>query len=469
MKSQNSFIIHGLAGKRILKGKVHINGAKNAALKAMAAAVLFDGPVILENIPDTADVTTMRDVLEKLGAKVKKSKSDKTKIGMTLEIDSTGINSTAIDADLAKNMRSSVVLTGPLLARYGSAIFPAPGGCVIGARPIDLFLSAYEKLGATIVEQDCVYKINSHELSGAEITFNKISVGATETLMMAAVLLKGTTVLKNCAKEPEIGNVAEWLNNCGANISGIGTPTLTIQGTNGKLLQAKTTFMTIPDRIEAGSYLILAALCGEDVTIEGCRPDHMVELIDVLKESGVMMEIQNPGFKIQESIPQKLGGERSESGDFQNYYSTTNIRITNNTVSSNLFKAFNIRTSEYPGIATDIQAPLATFMTQAQGESRITETIFEGRFKYIEDLIVLGANITMTSPQEIVVSGPVTLTQSTDDIELTAHDIRAGFAVVLAALIAKGNFIINNVHLIDRGYEKLEERLRELGADIHRK
>lgn len=442
-KSKPSFAIQGIAGKRTLKGTIRIGGAKNAALKAMAAAVLFDGPVTLENIPDNADIGTMGEVLRRLGAKME-VKREKAKVksesqGLVLEIDSTTIDSTDIDQELAGGMRASVVLTGPLLARYGKVSFPAPGGCVIGARPIDLFLSAYEQLGATVEETECLYNIIGKNVSPKEITFKKISVGATETLMMMAVLLNGKTVLNNCAKEPEIVNVAEWLNACGAHISGAGTSTITIEGTDGKLLSPVVPFVTIPDRIEAGSYLILAALCAEDVTIENCEPQHMTAIIDLLKGSGVNMEI-----------------------------SATSIRVTNDPQSPNQFKAFNIETREYPGFPTDIQAPAVVFLTQAAGTSKVTETIFEGRFKYIEDLIVLGASITATSPHEISVVGPSDLKQSIDSRELTAHDIRAGFAVVLAALIGEGKFVVNNVHLIDRGYEKLEERLRNIGADVVR-
>ncbi len=453
-KTKPSFRIRGLGDARTLRGTVRVNGAKNAALKAMAAAVLFDGPVTLQNIPETADIVTLTSILEKLGAQIKlktqiypalagKSKVKTMSQGQTIEIDPTGISSADIDKDLAGGMRASVVLTGPLLARYGKASFPAPGGCVIGARPIDLFLSAYEKLGATVDEGECVYDIRGSKLVPTDIEFAKISVGATETLMMAAVLLDGTTTLRNCAREPEIVNVAEWLNACGADISGVGTSTITIRGTAGKLLSPKMPFVTIPDRIEAGSFLILAALCGQDITIEDCEPAHLEALVDLLKKSGVSMVISSSGGR-------------------------SSIRVTNDAASPRTFASFDIETREYPGFPTDLQAPIVTFLTQAEGRSRVVETIFEGRFKYIEDLIMLGADITAVSPQEVSVVGPRTLKESADSIELTAHDIRAGFAVVLAALCGEGRFVVNNAHLIDRGYECLEERLRDLGADVER-
>lgn len=460
MNTKETFVIQGLAGAKTLKGTVTIKGAKNAALKAMAAAILFDGQVTLENVPDNNDIQTLTDILRKLGARVEKTKhggrSTENEDGETLtinatEVDANSINSTVIDADLAKSMRASVVLTGPMLGRYKKVSFPAPGGCVIGARPIDLFLSGYEKIGATVNEHDCIYDISANKgLQGTEISFKKISVGATETLMMAAVLANGKTVLKNCAMEPEIGNVAEWLNDSGAKISGIGTPTLTIEGTNGKLLSAKKSFVTIPDRITAGSFLILGALCTEELTIKNCRPDHMEAIVQLLTDSGVKMKI---------------------GGDFITVYGEGNDAANSGQVvtKNSTYKSIpNLRTHEYPGFPTDLQSPLVTFLTQSTGESIILETIFEGRFKYVEELIKLGANIITMNPHEIMVKGPTIFHQLPDDEELTAHDIRAGFAVVLAALTGKGKFVINNVHLIDRGYEKLDEVLRNLGANVER-
>lgn len=437
--NKDSFVIQGLAGKRTLKGTVMINGAKNSALKAMAAAILFDGPVTLENVPETSDIKTLGTILKKLGARVEVVNQQGTNVGgQTLIIDPTSINSTDIDEDLAKGMRGSVVLTGPMLARYKKVLFPAPGGCVIGARPIDLFLSAYEKLGAKVIEQDCVYDIEANDLRGTEITFNKISVGATETVMMAAVLLNGKTILNNCAREPEIVNVAEWLNACGANISGVGTSTITIEGTGGVLLSPKVPFVTIPDRITAGSYLILGALCAEELTIQNCRPDHLEATTKLLADSGVKMTIGKDSIAVY--------GSRGST-----YKSISEVR-----------------TVEYPGFPTDLQSPMTVFLTQCEGESAVIETIFEGRFKYIDELAKLGASITMINPHEVKVKGPISLHQPSENVELTAHDIRAGFAVVLAALIAEGKSVIKNVHLIDRGYEHIEVVLSSLGAKVER-
>jgi UDP-N-acetylglucosamine 1-carboxyvinyltransferase len=440
---KESFIIEGLAGQKTLSGSIKVNGAKNAALKAFAAAVLFDGAVELKNVPHTSDIDTISSILEKLGAKVQGKDS-------IFKVDTSMLKSTDIDRELAAIMRASVVLTGPMLARFGKVTFPAPGGCVIGARHIDLFLSGYEKMGAVIKldEKECLYSIEaSGGLRGATIDFKKISVGATETLMMAAVLAKGKTTLNNCAREPEIVNVAEWLNECGAKISGVGTSVIEIEGTGGKLLKPAVPFITIPDRIEAGSYLILGALCARDLTITNCRPDHLEALTSLLIDAGVPIQIK------------KLGARSLEQGE---------IRIVGNTNPNSSFKSFTVKTQEYPGFATDLQPIIAVFLTQVSGKSKIEETIYEGRFKYVDDLIKMVADIKAVDEHQILVKGPTDFHQLPESQELCAHDIRAGFAIVMAALVGQGSFTVNNVHLIDRGYEKLEERLGKLGAKIKR-
>ncbi|MEK9177959.1 MAG: UDP-N-acetylglucosamine 1-carboxyvinyltransferase, partial [Patescibacteria group bacterium] len=276
---------------------------------------------------------------------------------------------------------------------------------------------------------------------------DRISVGATETLMMAAVLTKGKTILKNCAKEPEIANVAEWLNSCGANIKGIGTSTIEIEGTNGELLKPKAIYTAIPDRIETGSFLILGALCAEELTINNCEPKHLESVVNLLKNAGVPINSTD-----------------------------STLSIIGNSKTSSSFKAFNIKTEEYPGFPTDLQAPMAVFLTQVAGGSTIEENIFEGRFKYVGDLKKMGARIIEKGPREIEIKGPTLLeskvgsgqNHSEFEMELNAHDIRAGFAIVLAALVGEGKFKVNNAHLIDRGYESLEKKLQALGASIKR-
>lgn len=441
MKGKQTFVIGGLGGEKRLRGTVKIDGAKNAALKAMAAAVLFDGEVALENVPETDDVKTLSAILSKLGAKIERDAHS----GM-VKIDASNIDSTNIDPELAQSMRASVTLTGPLLGRFGKVTFPKPGGCVIGVRPIDLFLEGYKKMGA-VVEENGFYDIKvSEKLNGTEIFFNKQTVGGTETLMMAAVLARGRTTLKNCAMEPEIESVAEWLNECGADINGAGTTTIEVDGTDGKLLKSNKPYKTIPDRIEAGSFLILGALCASDLTIENCEPKHLEAVTNLLKDSGVPI--------LRSDISE---GDRGS------------IRIVNNTKPNSSFKAVkDLRTHEYPGLPTDLQAPMTVFLTQATGESVVFETIYEGRFKYVEELQKIGANITVMNPREILIKGPASLKQLPDKEELCAHDIRAGFAVVMAALTGTGKFTVNNIQLIDRGYEKLEEKLRGLGAVVER-
>ena len=433
-KKKELFVIDGLAGKKTLKGRVFVNGAKNSALKAMASSVLFDGSVTLSNIPRTNDIETMVRILTDLGAKIDWNESNKT-----MKIDASELSKTDIDPDLGRTMRASVVLTGPILARLGKVSFPAPGGCVIGARPIDLFIEGYKKMGAKISIDDDIYSIVAKKdgLTSTTIAFNRVSVGGTETLMMSAVLSKGTTILENCAMEPEIVNVAEWLNACGANITGVGTPIITIVGTNGRLLKPKVSYEAIPDRIEAGSFLVLGALCAEKLLIENCRPDHLDTVINILRESGVNISTSERSITVENKL-------------------------------NNSYKAVNIQTHEYPGFPTDLQVPMAIFLTQASGQSTVIETIFEGRLKYVDDLKRMGADVPVMNPMEILIKGPTPLKALSDDEELFAYDIRAGFAIVLAALVGKGKFIINNIHLIDRGYENLEGRLRDIGANISR-
>ena len=472
--------VQGLGGKKTLEGTVHINGAKNAVLKAIASNFLFGDTLIIENVPKTDDVLKLLELIKKVGSLVEweGENGDLLKITPPTIYDSN-LN-TELDPVLAEAMRASVVLTGPILARYGSVKFPAPGGCVIGARPVDLFVWAYKKMGATVEEikenNSLYFRVTSPRdengrptrLRGAEIFFPIQTVGGTETLMMTAVLAEGVTVLKNCAMEPEIQSLAEFLVLCGAHISGIGTTTMRITGfvpklknpviavaatvagmpeivnsqvgleEQGLLKSSGNPYVTIPDRIEAGSFLLLASCLGKNVLIDGCNPQHMESLTSALIESGVNLEI----------------GESS-------------IRVIGSDVP---YKSFNVRTHEYPGFATDLQPQIAVFLTQAEGDSTIFETIFEGRFKFVDDIVRMGGEVTVMNPREILIKGSQskTLKALSEGEELLAHDIRAGFAIVMASLLATGTSYIRNVHLIDRGYEKIEERLRAIGADITR-
>jgi len=430
--SNTKFLIKGLAGRRTLNGIIPVGGAKNAALKALASSLLFRDEIILNNVPDIEDIKRIIDLLKDLGVRVRKNKKDSYALfcGQTL--------SGNISEEISKKIRSSIVVTGPLLARVGKVSFPHPGGCIIGARPIDFFLEGFKKMGAKVqITQDkYVIKVPQGGLVGALLFLPNASVTVTETFMMTAVLARGKTVIKNAALEPEVEYLANFLNQCGARISGAGTPTITITGSNGKFLSAKKIqYTTIADRIEAGSFLILAALAAEDITITRCNPEHMDAIIEALKRAGVNMEI----------------GKKS-------------IRVWKNSASNKTQNSVNIKTHEYPGFPTDLQAPMAVFLTQAKGESLVFETIFEGRLAYTEALHSMGANITPMDPHRILIKGVTPLHGK----ELESPDLRAGLAFIVAAVIATGDSVVHNAYNIDRGYEHIEKRLQKIGVNISR-
>ena len=426
--NKDYFVIEGQNGARKLRGKIAVNGSKNAVLPAMASAILFDGPVTLTNVPDTEDVKRMGELMK--GLKTRVAHRGKR----TLLIDSRPAKKTVFDKEISKRLRASIILTGPILARFGEVSFPHPGGCVIGARPIDLFVDGFQKMGATFSEKDGIYtlKTKGEKLIGADITFKLISVTATETFMMAAILAKGTTILRNVALEPEVTSIAEHLLKCGAKISGIGTTTLTIEG-DGLLRAPTMPFEIIPDRLEAGSFLVLGALGAKQLIIEKCNPEHIIVPIEMLREAGVDIETGPDFIKVRPS-------------------------------KSNACKTITIKTHEYPGFPNDLQPPMVVFMTQACGEGSVFETIFEGRLNYTEGLVKMGADIKMWDAHQITVKGPTVLKGK----DMEGPDIRAGIAFILAAIVAKGQSIIRNAYLIDRGYEQIEKRLRKIGVNIRR-
>jgi len=427
---QEIFKIKGLDGRKTLKGSIQVGGAKNAALKAFASSLLFGDEIILKNVPNIEDVSRMVDILSSLGVRIVKKKSN------SFVCSAGNFKEVTLENSLAKRLRASIVLTGPLLARKGKVSFPHPGGCVIGARPIDLFLDGFKKMSARVSEKNGQYHIMapSGKLKGAEIFFKNQSVTGTETFMMAAVLAQGKTVIKNAAMEPEIANLAEFLNKCGANIKGAGTHTIEIFGTNGKLLSSRgKSYTTLPDRIEAGSFLILAALAGKNITIKNCNPEHMESLIGILRDNGASIKTEKNSIMVLGDSNKKL-------------------------------KAVDIKTHEYPGFPTDLQAPMTVLLTQSDGESMVFETIFEGRLSYVEELARMGAQIKMMDPHRVLVHGPTPLKGK----DLESPDLRAGLAFIIAGVVAKGQSLIHNVYNIDRGYEKVEERLRGLGVDIER-
>jgi len=429
---KDKFIIKGLDGKKKLNGKISVAGAKNAALPAFAASILFRDRFCVSNVPNIKDVDSINALLEKLGAVVEKQIEKKYRIV------TDKIKSIILDTEISKKMRGSIVLTGPLLARFGKVSFPHPGGCVIGARPIDAFLNGFQKMGAKVQNRNGKYIVSigrNKKLKGAKIFFNKISVTGTETLMLAGILAKGRTVIENAALEPEIKHLADFLNSCGAKIKGAGTSTIEIIG--GNLLSAGNKAYKIPpDRIEAGSFLILGALSADNLEITNCDPEHMKALINILRNSGVhIIEEKNK------------------------------IIIKNNRKIKNKdFKCVDIKTHEYPGFPTDLQSPMAIYLTQVSGKSLLFETIFEGRLNYIDDLIKMGANIIMRDTHRIMIKGPTQLKGR----ELVGKDLRAEFAFFIAAIVAKGKSIINNVRYIDRGYEQIEKRLSDIGVNIQR-
>ncbi|HEY5383181.1 MAG TPA: UDP-N-acetylglucosamine 1-carboxyvinyltransferase [Candidatus Paceibacterota bacterium] len=413
---QSKFIVEGLGGKKSLEGEIVVGGAKNAATKALAASLLFEDELTFENLPDIEDVKRMQELL-------------------AVARQGTALNP-VMDKKISERMRSSIVMTGPILARTGSVTFPFPGGCVLGERPIDLFFEGYKAMGASVEEKDDLFVVNAakNKLKGAHIIFPFVSVTATETLMLAAVLAKGETVLENTAMEPEIPYLAEFLNSCGAHIEGAGTSTIKIIG--GDLLKANgAAFKTPPDRVEAGSFVILAALAGKEVTIKNCEPKHMGALLTLMRRAGVPLEVGSDYVTVR-------------AGDVPN----------------DQFTLVSVRTHEYPGFPTDLQAPMAVLLSQSSGEGTILETIFDSRFRYVDDLVRMGADITVMNPHKILIKGPRGLSRK----ELESPDLRGGLAYIIAATVATGTSTIDNAYVIDRGYAHIEERLQKLGLNIRR-
>jgi len=411
-----------IKGKQPLGGAIEVKGAKNAALKILAASLLTDGECCISNVPQIEDIFCLVELIKGVGAKIKHPQKDK------YLIKAEEIKSTSLKKEIAQKLKGSILMTAPLLARRGEAFFPRPGGCVIGQRPRDIFLAGFKAFGASVKENYCGYHLKLKRLQGTKFVFPLISVTATETLMLLAVLAKGRTILKNAACEPEIVFLADFLNKCGAKIKGAGTHTIEIEGVKS-LKGGSCRIMS--DRIEAGSFAILGALADQPVEIKGIYPDHLDVFWHFLDKAGVDLAIRKNSVKVKPSP--KL-------------------------------KAVNLKTHEYPGFPTDLQAPFTVLMTQAQGISLIHETIFEGRLFYTDILNQMGAKIIMCDPHRVIVQGPTKLFGR----RLISPDIRAGIALVIAALIAQGESIIENIYQIDRGYERIEERLQKLGADIKR-
>ena len=413
-----------IRGGNPLVGNIRISGAKNAALPAMAAAILTDEPVILENIPDVRDIQTERSLLVSMGAEVELGYG---RASHRTTICCRNLVNPEAAYEVVKTMRASTLVLGPLVARMGRARVSLPGGCAIGARPIDLHVKGLEKLGARISQRHGYIEAQADRLRGGHIAFDKITVTGTEDLMMAATLAEGKTVMENCAREPEVADLAALLNKMGAKIEGAGTSTIRIQGVDK--LQG-TRHRIIPDRIEAGTFIIAAALTGGDLKVANCEPQHLGALLEKLAECGVTVQTN------------------SES-----------VRVTN----GHRLKAADISTEEYPGFPTDMQAQYMALATQAEGASVITENIFENRFMHAQELLRMGANIKIEGSRAVV-RGHTPLSAAA----VQCSDLRASASLVIAALVADGETILDRVYHIDRGYERIEEKLRGAGAQIKR-
>ncbi|WP_304272829.1 UDP-N-acetylglucosamine 1-carboxyvinyltransferase [Phascolarctobacterium succinatutens] len=410
-------------GGNRLVGAVKTSGAKNAVLPIIAASILGTTPSHLDEVPMLEDVHTISEVLKCLGLSVECSPEKNV-----LDIDSTEITSYEAPYELVRTMRASFLVMGPLLARIGKARISMPGGCAIGARPIDIHLKGFEALGVKIEQGHGYIEASAPEgLKGTSIYFDFPSVGATENIMMVASLAEGTTILENAAEEPEIVDLANYLNKMGAKIRGAGTDTIRIEGVD-KLHGADYTI--IPDRIEAGTYMIAAAMTGGDIVVENVLPEHQKPLIAKLREAGAVVE---------EDIDK--------------------VRV----IGKNQLKAVSIKTLPYPGFPTDMQAQMMAMMVIAEGRSKVTETVFENRFMHVVELNRMGAQIS-TEGRSAVIDGPCKLT----GCDVRATDLRAGAAMILAGLVAEGTTRIGDLHHIDRGYENIVAKLKNLGADIER-
>lgn len=407
-----------IEGGKTLTGTVKISGAKNSVVALIPAAILCDEKVEIHNIPNISDIDALDEILRFIGAKIEKNND-------TLIIDASDINNIEIPENISKKLRASYYFMSALLGKYKKVDMYFPGGCNIGKRPIDQTLKAFRALGASVIEDNNKYSIRAEKLVGAEINLDMPSVGATVNAIYASVRAEGTTVINNAAREPEINNIVEFLNNMGAKIEGAGTGTIKIKGVN---YLKSASIVSIPDRIEAGTYVIIGALLGENLRIENIIPEHIQTLLDKLEEANVDFKVYN------------------------------NYVIVNK---SNNLKPITVETKGYPGFATDLQQPLTALLTQCDGVSYLTETIYENRFKNVEYLNKMGSNITIND-RTIKIEGKTLL----HGCEVTATDLRAGACMVIAGLIAEGTTTINEINHVLRGYENIIQKLTLVGAKI---
>ena len=406
-----------------LEGTIHVSGAKNSALPCMAAAILTEEEVILDNIPHVRDIETERRLLSSMGAEV-----DSIDDASGTRIRCADLSDPVAKYEIVKTMRASSLVLGPLIARTGMARVAMPGGCAIGGRPIDLHIKGLEKMGATIVQEHGYLEARADRLHGAHLVFDKITVTGTEDLLMAAVLADGETLMENCAREPEVSDLAGLLTAMGAKIEGAGTTTIRVQGV-GRLRGAR--YRINPDRIEAGTFMIAAVITGGDLNITGCNPAHLGALIGKLEEAGATIEVP----------------------------CADTVRV----FTKGPLRAADISTEEYPGFPTDMQAQYMALATQADGVSIVRENIFENRFMHVQELVRMGAGIKVEG-RTATVRGATRLSAAA----VMCSDLRASASLVLAALVADGQSVLDRVYHIDRGYQHIEEKLREVGARIER-
>ncbi len=409
-----------MEGGRTLSGEVQVSGAKNAALPILAASLLVDGWNTFYNVPELQDINTIGLLLEHLGAKVEKD-------GHTIKIDASGLCETEAPYDLVRRMRASVLVLGPLTARLKKARVSLPGGCAIGARPIDQHLRGLEMLGATVELSHGYVEVQAEKLRGADIYLDTPTVTGTENLMMAACLAEGVTILRNVAREPEIVALADLLNRMGGKVEGAGSPVLTITGVEAL---NPVEFTIIPDRIEAGTFMVAAALTEGDVLVKDAVPAHLQALISKLRLAGATVTEEGNGIRVQGKRP---------------------------------ICSVDVKTLPHPGFPTDMQAQFMVLMTTAKGLSVIAETIFENRFIHVSELVRMGANISI-SQNSAVIRGVKHLSAA----PVMATDLRASASLILAGLIAQGSTEIHRVYHIDRGYESIEQKFSQLGAAVRR-
>lgn len=413
-----------IRGGQPLQGRIAISGAKNAALPILAASLLTSEELRLQNVPHLNDITTMIELLGALGAEVAVDESG------SLCMTAAALSSRRAPYELVKTMRASILVMGPLLARFGRAEVSFPGGCAIGSRPVDLHLKGFEAMGAQIdVRDGYIVATTEGGLRGCDFTFEMVTVGGTENLLMAAVLAEGETVLRNVAREPEITDLVRFLRAMGADISGDDTDTLVIQGVRS--LRA-CEYAVMPDRIEAGTYLVAAAATGGCITVEGANAEHLGLVLDKLREAGVDVRVDG------DAITADMSGKRPLSVD--------------------------VITAPYPGFPTDMQAQFTALNLVADGVARITETIFENRLIHAQEMSRMGANITIDG-HSVIIRGQ----EEISGAPVMASDLRASASLVIAGLAAKGETRVDRIYHIDRGYERIEEKLQSVGADIVRK